>query len=126
MKKLWLAVIIMVALLSASVFGAEQVRCRTERIIEQLDLARIAAQDGDPAAARLHAQEAEKQWNENTAVLDIFVRHEEVDSISGVLQELLIYADLDQPKEFLSRCARLSHDIRHFQELEFPFAHNIL
>ena len=116
----------MAALLLASLYGAGLVRSSVAQVAEQLELALWAAREQDAETAARCASGAAALWEKQVPLLDALVQHDEIDGVSGALEELCCFADLHEPEEFLSRCARVLHDLRHIRELELPLAQNIL
>ncbi|MDO4846199.1 MAG: DUF4363 family protein [Oscillospiraceae bacterium] len=126
MKHLFFAVTLTVFLFGVSLTCAELVRCRTQEVADRLTLAQAAAERADAEAARRETKEAAALWERHTPLLDALVQHAEIDGVSGALAELEHYAGLEHPEEFLSRCARLLHDLRHIRDLELPLPQNVL
>ena len=126
MKRLWFAAALMAGLLLLSVLGAGLVRNRTQAVVDKLESAQQAGESKDAESAALYTREAAELWEKYTPLLDALVRHEEIHGVGGALEELQVYANLRQPEEFFSRCARLLNDLRHIRESELPLLHNLL
>ena len=126
MKKLWLGLGLLAALLSLGLGSLGLLTARSARAEAGLALAAEAAEAGDMALARAYAAQVRQYWQTAVPAVDAVTSHEETDEIQRCLSELLAEARSGRREEFLTLCARLRTMTAHLAEMERPRWYNIL
>ena len=126
MKKLWLGLGLLAALLALGLGVLGMLGERSRRTEAALERAAGAAEAGDMALALDRAGEALRYWQAVTPGIDAVTSHEETDEIRRALAELLALAENGQREDFLALCARLRVMTAHLAEMERPRWHNLL
>ena len=126
MKKLWLGLGLLAALLVLGFGVLGLLAERSRRTEAELGRACAAAGAGDMALALEHAALARQSWQAATPTVDAVTSHEETDEIHRALAELLALAENSQRADFLALCARLRVMTAHLAEMERPRWYNLL
>ena len=126
MKKLWLGLGLLAALLALGLGSLGMLAARSARAEAVLAQAAEAAGAGDMARAADLAARAQALWQAALPAVDAVTSHEETDEICRALAELRSLGRSGQREEFLALCARLEVMAAHLAEMERPRWYNIL
>ena len=126
MKKLWLGLGLLAALLALGLGSLRLLTARSGRAEAGLALAAEAAGAGDMAMACEYAAQVRQYWQDALPAVDAVTSHEETDEIRRCLAELLAEGRSGRREEFLALCARLRAMTAHLAEMERPRWYNIL
>ena len=126
MKKLWLGLGLLAALLALGLCVLGMMKEKSNRAGEALERAAAAAEAGDMALATEAAARARQYWQASTPAVDAVTSHEETDEMLRGLAELLALGRGGSREEFLALCARLRVIAAHLGEMERPRWYNVL
>jgi hypothetical protein len=125
-KKLWLGLGLLAALLALGLGSLGMLAARSARAGAVLAQAAEAAGEGDMARAADLAARAQALWQGDLPAVDAVTSHEETDEICRALAELRSLGRSGKREEFLALCARLEVMAAHLAEMERPRWYNIL
>ena len=126
MKKLWLGLGLLAALVILGLGALGLLSERSRRAGAALERAAEAAEAGDMARALDCAEQVRRYWQSAVPAVDALTSHEETDEIQRALAELLALGRCGMREEFLALCARLRVMTAHLAEMERPRWYNIL
>ena len=126
MKKLWLGLGLLAALLALGLGSLGLLTVQSKRAEAGLAQAAEAAEAGDMARALDCAEQVRRYWQSAVPAVDAVTSHEETDEIRRCLAELLAEGRSGRREEFLTLCARLRTLTAHLAEMERPRWYNVL
>lgn len=126
MKRLWISVIVLIAIFSASLWNTSYINRVTGRITELLNQASVLAEAGNWPGARALTQEALDDWNSQETYLYITLIHSDNNEISVAFQEVLSFIDRRSDGEYFASNARLIARLEQIHEMDELALRNIL
>ncbi len=126
MKRLWIAVILLLAMLGATLANAWYLGRLTGELTAALERAEAQAEAGDWPGARAATEEAFRRWNGHETYLHIMLRHADTDLIYAGFQEALEYLDCREAGEYSAANARLMLRLGLLSEAERLTLKNVL
>lgn len=126
MKHVCVSVGILILILVFCLFSANFTTDRVRETSALLESARDARRSGDELAALRLVQAASSNWKRHEAYFGTVLCHDEVDGIFGEFARLEAFARGQEQEEFYSSLAALLTKLEHIEQMEWPFAHNIL
>lgn len=126
MKKLIFAVILSLILIFGCVLVIFTVRRTSENVLLQLEEIENCGRENRLHAAAENAEKALKYWESKTDLLEILLRHDEVDKIGQDLSAIRSYAQTEDYDDFMALCASVRMELLHIQKSELPKPENIL
>lgn len=126
MKRLWIAVGILVAVFSATLWNAHYLNGLTTSLAERLARAEIAAEQEDWALADTLTRQAYSQWEGHSGYLHIMLRHSDTDQIHTGFREVQEFINCKEGGEYSAANARLIAQIELLYEAEQLTLKNVL
>ena len=118
MKRLWIAVILLGAILAGTLLHARALRSFTGEVTGLLDLAQAAAGAGRWADAAALTGRAEKLWSERETALHILLRHGDTDAIAINFRETRALLEGGDYGAFVSATAQLTAQLELLSQAE--------
>ena len=126
MKRLWIAAILLCALLGASLANAWYLGHLTGELTAALEESEALAEAGDWAGAQAATEAAFRRWNNHETYLHILLRHSDTDQIYAGFQEAMEYLDCREGGEYSAANARLLLRLELLSEAERLTLKNVL
>lgn len=126
MKRLWMAVLLLAALLSLCLVNAWYSLTLTRQLSEQLDQAQALVEQDQWDQARSITQEVYDSWNGHHFYLHVFLRHSDTDQILRTFRQVIQYLDLEELDQYAAANADLVAQLELLSEMEQPSLVNIL
>ena len=118
MKRLWIAAILLCALLGATLANAWYLGHLTGELTAALEESEALAEAGDWAGAQAATEAAFRRWNNHETYLHILLRHSDTDQIYAGFQETLALLESREYGEYAAANARLVTQIELLSEAE--------
>ena len=125
-KRLWIAAILLCALLGATLANAWYLGHLTGELTAALEESEALAEAGDWAGAQAATEAAFRRWNNHETYLHILLRHADTDLIYAGFQEALEYLDCREGGEYSAANARLLLRLELLSEAERLTLKNVL
>lgn len=126
MKKGWLAVGLLAAMVALSLWHVSALGRLTTDLEEQLSRAEGLAETGNWDQAAEVTKRASDQWEERAFYLHVTLDHKTADDISVGFAETLEFLEWQETGEYSAANARLMRQLRLLGELERPNLENLL
>ena len=126
MKRLWMAVLLLAALLSLCLVNAWYSLTLTRQLSEQLDQAQALVEQDQWDQARSITQEVYDSWNGHHFYLHVFLRHSDTDQLLRTFRQVIQYLDLEELDQYAAANADLVAQLELLSEMEQPSLVNIL
>lgn len=126
MKHTIISLTLILLLLVFSIFSAFYVTNTVEESIRLLELAQQMETVGNNHGAVQAIQAAKTRWQSHQVYYGTVLRHDEVDDVLRDFSSLSAYAQDQERAEFRSGCASLLTQLRHIQQMEWPYFHNVM
>ena len=107
MKRLWMAVLLLAALLSLCLVNAWYSLTLTQQLSEQLNQAQALVEQDQWEQARSITQEVYHSWNGHHFYLHVFLRHSDTDQILRTFRQVIQYLDLEELDQYVAANADL-------------------
>lgn len=126
MKRLYIAITLLLAASSICAFQISTIRDTTDKFCGILDdIAMICASGNKPLADKL-AKDMLIKWDTESQELDKFVYHDYVDNITIALSEIPLYIKIGSNEETKSYINGIKIQLASLSESELPYIHNII
>ena len=126
MKRIWLSLLLLAAILGGTLAHSRQLGALTDTLCGQLRQAAQAADRGHwPQAAAL-TDAAWQQWERRGFYLHAMLRHDSLDEIRTGFARARAYLDHQAPWELSAALAELVHQLELLQEAEQLTLQNVL
>lgn len=126
MKRLTVALVLLAAVLGATVFHSRHLSRLTDGFCRQLShAAELAAHDNWPQALELTEQTL-TDWEKQDFYLHVLLRHTDIDAIRLTFHEVMEYLRLTEPDQYTAANARLITQLELLAEAEQLNLKNIL
>lgn len=116
MKRLWLGVGILAALLAASVWVMADAQSRADRVCQSLNQAMEAAQAGDWELVAQKTAAAQTQWEKSWDGWAALSDHTVLDQIDAGFAKLVVYGKDGYKTDFGAQCAALIRQVEALGE----------
>lgn len=126
MKRFWIALGLLAALLALTIYHTYSLRQFTDHLSDQLEQAEILVKANQWAQAHQLTQSALDTWNEQDIRLHVLLRHADTDQIHAGFQEVLALLDSREYGEYAAANARLISQLNLLSEAEQLTFKNIL
>lgn len=126
MRRLYVALVILVLIFSAALYNAHFLEQVTDELTELLTRAEARAEAGDWNAARKLTDQADAIWQDHSLYFHVLLRHSETDDVEVQLQEVQGFLQLEEQGEYSAANARLLAEIALLYEAEQFSLKNIL
>ena len=125
MKRLWMAVLLLAALLSLCLVNAWYSLTLTQQLSGQLNQAQALVEQDQWEQARSITQEVYHSWNGHHFYLHVFLRHSDTDQILRGFRALDQYLALEESDQYTAANAELICQLELLSEMEQPSLVNI-
>lgn len=126
MKRLWMAAILLCALVALCLGNAWYSLTLTRHLSHQLTQAQTLVEQGQWKPARALTQEVYDSWNGHHFYLHVFLRHSDTDQILRTFRQVLQYLQLEELDQYAAANADLTAQLELLAEMEQPSLVNIL
>lgn len=127
MKRLFISMVIILALALLATLHVVQLEQLTDKLIGQLEAAEACLKREDWAGAKKSAQTVSEEWERQAFYLHTTLRHTDIDAIRTSLKEALAYLDSrEDVAECLAVTAKLINQLELLIEAELPTIKNLL
>lgn len=126
MKRLYIALVILAVVFSATLYNAYFLNQLTSDITALLDRAESRAKAEDWQSAAKLTEQANDLWEDHTLYLHIFLRHSNIDDVETSLCEVWEYLRAEDRSNYAASNARLIAVISMIYEAEQFSIKNIL
>ena len=126
MKRLWIAVILLVLLLAASLGNGWYAQELTGGMGEQLKQAQAHAELGDWDRARALTRQVYEAWQDHHFYFHTTMRHSDTDQILRAFRSVLEYLELHEPDQYNAANADLITQLELLGEMEQASVANVL
>ena len=125
MKRLWMAVLLLAALLSLCLVNAWYSLTLTRSLIYRRT-PEVYCYPDQWEQARSITQEVYHSWNGHHFYLHVFLRHSDTDQILRTFRQVIQYLDLEELDQYAAANADLVAQLELLSEMEQPSLVNIL
>lgn len=126
MKRCWFAVILLAALLVASLSVTDYMEAIHTPLAEAVGRAGTNAMAGDWAEARHILAQSRKNWEEKRNIIAVFADHEPMEEVDALFAQLEVAAEFQDGPGFASLCAHLRESLKAMGEAHGPSWWNLL
>lgn len=126
MKRLWIAVVLLLALLGASLTNAWYAQHLTDNMREQLRQAQAMAERDNWDGAKILTQQAYEDWQDRHFYFHTTMRHSDTDQILRAFRTVMEYLKLQEPDQYNAANADLMAQLELLAEMEQPSVVNVL
>lgn len=126
MKRLWMAVLLLGALVALCLGNAWYSLTLTNQLAHQLTQAQSLVEQDQWEPARTLTQEVYDSWNNHHFYLHVFLRHSDTDQILRTFRQVLQYLELEEVDQYVAANADLTAQLELLSEMEQPSLVNIL
>jgi hypothetical protein len=122
LKKLYIAIAILIILPSLIVVGQFYLKGTTVKMTEIINKAENNAKHNDNNKAKQDLKTFAKEWEINNKIIATFVRHSELDIVNESNARLLPYLENNDLTNFSAECEVIKsqlHHIMHTEEFSF-------
>ena len=126
MKRLWIAVAILLTLLGSTLYNSRYLNRLSSDLAQRLtDAHELAAADDWTRAAQL-TQQVARNWQKHDFYFHVMLPHKDIDDIHLSFQEVLEYLELKETDQYNAANARLIAQLGLLAEMEQLNWKNIL
>ena len=126
MKRLWIAVAILLGMLGGTLGNSRYIDHTVSQLLEQLTAAHEQAQAGNWARAAQLTEQVIDHWQRHDFYFHIMLPHEDIDEIHLAFQEVEEYLKLEEPDQYNAASAKLITQLGLLVEMEQLNIKNIL
>ena len=118
MKKEWLAVLLLLLILTGNVWNQRHAKQVTDRLLTLTEAAHRAAEEERWDAAADAAERAEREWRQAETYTSVFIRHAETDALTDAICGLRGAVAGRDAGEILGAVLAVEAHIRCIREME--------
>lgn len=126
MRKGWIAVALLAALLALSGWHTWRLWELTDELTATLEQAEALAEDEEWERAENLTQQAREHWDRQDLHLHVTLDHAVVDEIDAGFSEVLEFLRCQESGEYSAANARLVTELKLLGEMELPLPQNLL
>ena len=126
MKRGWIGFLLLVSLLAGGTLSAWDLSSQQEPLEKVLAEASQCALTDDWERALALAEQAEREWERRWRLTAVFSDHGPMEEIDGMLAQLEVYAQAQDPLSFAALCAELSREMAAVGDSHVPTWWNLL
>lgn len=126
MRRLWMAVLLLVLLITLCLGNAWYSLTLTRQLADQLTQAQALVEKDQWDEARSITQKVYDSWNSHHFYLHVFLRHSDTDQILRTFRQVLQYLQLEELDQYAAANADLTAQLELLSEMEQPSLVNIL
>lgn len=125
MKKVWIAVCVLAAVIIISISGLVLNVTTAQDLTEMINSACAYVEDEDTDSALDVLEGAIAEFDERTGIMLVFVSHGKLDDIEETLQVAKSFLESGEIPEFMAECNRALAMLKHYKDVEYPYFNNI-
>ena len=125
MKRLWISVVLLVALLGVCWAGNAAASSASATISRQINQIKSQVSQGNTYTALASSLELQEQWRAEHRRLCLFMSHDKLASVDELLSQIPALIDNEQIGLALSRCDQLNAQITQLEESEALLVENL-
>ena len=126
MKRLWIALAILLAILVGSLANIRYVTRVSNQLVDTLNQAERLAEAGDWHSARTLTCQAQEQWEAHSGILYITLCHATADQVNTGFREVLELIQQEAAEEYSAANGVLIAEVEHLAEVEQLSLANLL
>lgn len=126
MKRLWIAVCLLVLLLGSSLANAWYAQRLTGGMREELRQAQLCTEKGDWARAESLTRQVYEDWQNHHFYFHTLMRHSDTDQVLRTFRSVLEYLRLQEPDQYNAANADLMAQLELLAEMEQAAVVNVL
>ncbi len=126
MKRIWVAVLLLLISLCFSVSEFFAVKYNFEKHVQMLDKAEYYFSQKEFTKSYEQCKKLQSSWAKSEKLLNIFLVHKQVDDIAQDLMTLKKYAEFKDEKSFFLTTGKTKRQLLSMKESELPDYQNIL
>lgn len=126
MKRIWVAVSLLVIALSFGIAEFTIVNKNYEKFVAMLDSAEIHISNREYKKAYEVCTNTLEQWEETEKTLNLFLLHSKVDEVTEDISQMCEYAQNKETALFSSTYAKTKRQLLHLKMSELPLIENIM
>lgn len=120
MKRLWIGIGFLAALLAMGIGVSAAVNRITEPVVQELTQAQEQALTGQITLAARTAQKARSDWQSHWNMVAAFADHSPMEEIDSHFAELEIYGRAEEAADFAATCASLARLVQAVSQAHLP------
>lgn len=125
MKRLCIITVIILLIIGASLFSIQNISKTNAEMNLHLERLVISAQEEDYTASSNTIAALQEKWQKKSKQFDMYVKHENVDSIQLNLIQLEAFCSLKQYDKMLPIIRQIQYSLKQIYEGEIPDLKNI-
>lgn len=125
MKRIWIALGLTVFLGVVCFLGIYYSQCKSEVIIEKLELAQNAAEQEDLEQTKTLTEEISDLWDKWSHTANTFIHHVELEPVESAITSMEGYLESGMIDHYRVACHQTKELIRHAANTELPTLANI-
>lgn len=126
MRRIYLAIIFLIFIVSAAFFELYIVFNPAKESIKLIEKATELCRSDQKQAALEICQQVSTLWDNSNPKINMFIQHEKTVEISSDIKEMTFCLESDQEFEFLLTAEKLKEDLNTIMDNELPHISNIL
>ena len=126
MKRLWIAAVLLIFLLGASLTNAWYAQRLTGGMREELSLAQRMAEEGNWGRAESLTRQVYEDWQDHHFYFHTVMRHGDTDQVLRAFRAVLEYLKLQEPDQYNAANADLMAQLELLAEMEQASVANVL
>lgn len=126
MKRLYVAVLLLVLLCFGSLNISNWINGLTSELIEEIETAYAMTKDDDWDGALEKTRESFNRWQDATFPLHVLLRHSDTDEILISFEMVIEYLKLQEMDQYAAANAQLILQLELLAEMEDPTMQNVL
>lgn len=126
MKRLWIAAVLLIFLLGASLTNAWYAQRLTGGMREELGLAQRMAEEGNWGRAESLTRQVYEDWQDHHFYFHTLMRHSDTDQVLRAFRTVLEYLKLQEPDQYNAANADLMAQLELLAEMEQASVVNVL
>lgn len=126
MKRFWIALAILLAILGGSLANIRYVTQVSNQLVTILNQAEELAEAGDWNSARTLTRQAQEQWESHSGILYVTLCHSTADQVNTGFRETLELIQQEAEEEYSAANGVLIAEVEHLAEVEQLSLANLL
>lgn len=126
MRRIYLAIIFLIFIVSAAFFELYIVFNPAKESIKLIEQATELCKSDQKQEALEICQQVSTLWDNSNPKINMFIQHEKTVEISSDIKEMTFCLESDQEFEFLLTAEKLKEDLNTIMDNELPHISNIL
>ncbi len=126
MKRIWVALALMIICISFAVAEFMIVKNKTDYFLEEIKASDYYFSKKEYTTATKILKSAHKKWENSEKAINVFLSHEKVDEIEESLSELSKYAQYKEKTDFEATLEKTKRQLLCLKQSELPNLENIM